>query len=110
MKQLIPILTAIPPDSTRGTPGEVDPHGANPEVQKHMGEPEHVMWAIKRPDGGRGFGFTGGHFHNNWANENFRKIVLNAILWSAKVDVPRNGVECGVMDDELKLNLDKGKK
>ncbi len=110
MKQVIPILTAIPPDSTRGTPGAVDLHGANPEVQKHKGEPEHVMWAVERPDGGRGFGFTGGHFHNNWENEDFRKIVLNAILWSAKVDVPRNGVECGVTDNDLKLNLDKGKK
>ena len=69
------------------------------------------MWACERPDGGRGFGFTGGHFHKNWANDNFRKDVLNAILWIAKMDVPRNGVESSVTEDELKQNLDeKGKK
>jgi len=110
MKGVTPILTAVPPDSTRGRPGVNDPHGGNPEVQKHKGEPEHVMWAIERPDGGRGFGFTGGHFHRNWANENFRKVVLNGILWIAKVDVPADGVESTVTPEDLKQNLDSGKK
>jgi hypothetical protein len=64
------------------------------------------MWAIERPDGGRGFGFTGAHFHKNWANDNFRKTILNAVLWIAKMDVPRNGVESTVTPDALKLNLD----
>jgi len=27
---------------------------------------ETVGWVIERKDGGRGFGFTGGHFHTNW--------------------------------------------
>ena len=43
---------------------------------------------MERPDGGRGFGFTGGHFHRNWGDPNFRKLVLNAILWTAGLDVP----------------------
>jgi hypothetical protein len=107
MKNVTPILTAVPPDSTRGKPGANDAHGGNPEVQKHKGEPEHMMWAIERPDGGRGFGFTGGHPHTNWGNENFRKVVLNAILWSAKAEVPANGVECAVSSDDLKQNLDQ---
>jgi type 1 glutamine amidotransferase len=107
MKNVTPILTAVPPDNTRGQPGTNDPHGGNPEVQKHNGEPEHMMWAIQRPDGGRGFGFTGAHFHKNWGDENFRKVVLNAILWIAKADVPANGVECSVTPDELKQNLDR---
>jgi len=111
MKGVTPILTAVPPDSTRGEDGTNDAHGGNPEVQKHKGEPEHVMWAIERPDGGRGFGFTGGHFHKNWGNENFRKTVLNAILWTAKIEVPANGVESSVTQDDLKQNLDdKGEK
>ena len=42
-----------------------------------------MMWVYERPDGGRGFGFTGGHFHANWANDDQRKLVLNAILWLA---------------------------
>jgi type 1 glutamine amidotransferase len=107
MKDVTPILTAVPPDSTRGNPGVNDAHGGNPEVQKHLGEPEHMMWAIERPDGGRGFGFTGGHYHKNWGNDNFRKIVLNAILWSAKADVPAGGVDCQVSADDLKQNLDR---
>jgi type 1 glutamine amidotransferase len=109
MKNVTPILTAVPPDSTRGQPGANDAHGGNPEVQQHMGEPEHMMWAIERPDGGRGFGFTGSHYHKNWGNDNFRKLVLNAILWSAKAEVPANGVECTVTPEDLKQNLDHKK-
>ena len=106
MKGVTPILSAVPPEGTRGKPGANDTHGGNPEVQKHRGEAETVMWAYERPDGGRGFGFTGAHFHKNWGNENFRKVVLNAILWIAKADVPQNGVESTVTEDDLMQNLD----
>ena len=44
--------------------------------------------------------------HKNWGDPNFRKLVLNAILWTAKLDVPAEGVECKVSEEELKLNLD----
>ena len=104
MKRVTPILTAIPPDRTRGRPGVNDPHGGNPEVQKHNGEPEHVMWCIERPDGGRGFGFTGGHFHKNWGDDNFRKLILNALLWIAKVPVPPDGVASKVTPEQLAAN------
>jgi hypothetical protein len=106
MKNVTPILTAVPPDSTRGRPGANDAHGGNPEVQKHPGEPEHVMWAIDRPDGGRGFGFTGGHGHSEWADENFRKVVLNAIVWIAKGEIPADGIQSKLTPEELKANLD----
>lgn len=111
MKNVTPLLTAIPPDKTRGKPGANETHGGNPEVQKHMGEPEHLMWCIERPDGGRGFGFTGAHHHKNWGDDNFRKIVLNALLWIAKVEVPKDGVDSTVTPEQLQANLDpKGKK
>jgi type 1 glutamine amidotransferase len=106
MAGVTPLLTAVPPDSTRGRDGVYSTHGGNPEVQKHKGEPEHVMWCIERPDGGRGFGFTGGHFHRNWADNNFRKIVLNALLWSAKVPVPKDGVESTLTPEQLQANQD----
>jgi hypothetical protein len=51
-----------------------------------------VAWACEREGEGRGFGFTGGHVHWNWGNDNFRKLVLNAILWTAKAEVPSEGV------------------
>lgn len=52
-----------------------------------------VGWAVERKDGGRGFGFTGGHFYKNWWSEDFRKLVLNAIAWTAKAEVPKEGME-----------------
>jgi type 1 glutamine amidotransferase len=109
MKRVTPILTAVPPEATRGRPGMNDAHGGNPEVQKHKGEPEHTMWAIQRAGGGRGFGFTGGHYHKNWGDENFRKIVINAILWSARKDVPKDGFSTTITAADLTENLDSNK-
>ncbi|MBN2316498.1 MAG: ThuA domain-containing protein, partial [Sedimentisphaerales bacterium] len=51
-----------------------------------------LAWATTRDDGGRGFGFSGGHYLRNWHMEPFRKLVLNAILWVAKAEVPAGGV------------------
>lgn len=98
------LLTAIPPDSTRN--GKDDAHGGNDFVRNHKGRPEHMMWCTERPDGGRGFGFTGGHYHKNWGDENFRKIFLNALLWVAKAEVPPNGVESRLSEQDLTENLD----
>ena len=78
MKNVTPILTAVPPESTLSRPD--GPHSDNPHVRKMVGQPQHVAWAAERENGGRGFGFTGGHFHWNWADPNFRKVVLNAIV------------------------------
>lgn len=108
MERVTPILTAVPPESTRK--GADSPHGGNPHVRARVGMPEHVAWAYERPDGGRGFGFTGGHFHRNWGDDNFRKLVLNALLWTAKLEVPEEGVQSSVTAEELQQNLDTKKK
>ena len=71
------------------------------------GRDEVVAWATERSDGGRSFGFTGGHFHKNWGNPHFRTLVLNAILWTAKLDVPPDGARWEVGAEELGKNLDK---
>ncbi len=65
------------------------------------GEPgeQVVAWAVERKDTGRGFGFTGGHFFENWSVPNFRRLVLNAILWTAKAEVPAGGVKMPNADD-----------
>ena len=65
-----------------------------------------LAWAVYRPDGGRGFGFTGAHFHKNWGDPNFRKLVLNAILWTAGLDVASGGVESQIAPVLLEQNLD----
>jgi len=90
MEGLTPILTAVPPDSTRKGPD--GPHSGNPTVRARMGKPEHVAWAYERPDGGRGFGCTGGHTHWVYAQNDFRKLMLNAACWIAGVEVPAAGV------------------
>jgi type 1 glutamine amidotransferase len=56
-------------------------------------EPQTVAWAVERADGGRGFVYTGGHFHRNWReNDGLRTLVLNGIVWAAKGEVPAQGV------------------
>ena len=104
-KGLTHILVAKPSDQVRGGP-YVYPKGPYPHIQEAKGRDETMMWTYDRPAGGRGFGFTGGHKHLNWGNENFRKVVLNALLWLAKVEVPAGGVESSVSADDLKANLD----
>ncbi len=106
MKGVTPILFDLPPADTLKRPD--GPHSGNPAVRKDVaeGKPQIVAWAFERPNGGRGFGFTGGHNHTGWGNENMRKIILNALVWVAKVEVPANGVESTVTDEDLKANLD----
>jgi len=107
---MTPILHAMPSDAVRKGP-YVYPRGPYEHVVAASGRDEVMMWAYQRPDGRRSFGFTGGHFHNNWGNDNFRKAVLNAMLWMAKAEVPENGVQSSVTPEELAANLDdKGKK
>ena len=100
-----PILVAAPSDATRDGP-YVAPKGPYPLIQSEKGAPETTMWAVERPDGGRGFGFTGGHFHKNWGNDEVRKVVLNALVWVTKLDVPAGGVESSVTGKQLQQNLD----
>ena len=58
-------------------------------------------------DRGRGAGFTGGHWHRNWAIDDFRTAVLNTIVWVAGIEVPKDGVPSDkVTAEELNRNLD----
>jgi type 1 glutamine amidotransferase len=96
-KQVTPILMATPPDNKRGTAA----------AKEHKGRAEILAWAFDRANGGRSFGFTGGHFHKNWGEENFRRLVVNAILWTAKVDVPKDGAKVELDPADLNRNLDR---
>ncbi len=108
MKGVTPILSDLPPrESLTRKDG---PHSGNPFVREAVmvrKEKQHVAWAFNRTGGGRGFGFTGGHFHQNWQQDDFRKIVLNAICWSAKMEVPKTGVQSPTPTvEQLKKNQD----
>jgi type 1 glutamine amidotransferase len=51
-----------------------------------------VAFAWERPDGGRSFCFSGLHFHTNWKRDAYRRMVTQAVLWTAGVDVPKGGL------------------
>lgn len=99
------LLVATPSDAVRGGP-YVSPRGPYDHIVAARGRAETMMWALERPDGGRSFGFTGGHTHANWGDVNQRRIVLNALLWIAQVDVPAGGVVDAITPDDLSANLD----
>ena len=108
MQGVKPILSAVPPETTRQ--GKDDAHGGNPVVRSGVGKNqlEHVVWVSENANGSRGFGCTGAHFHWNWAHDQFRKTILNAIVWVAKIDVPEKGVESSRPTvDEMLQNHDE---
>ncbi|MDA0838529.1 MAG: NPCBM/NEW2 domain-containing protein [Planctomycetota bacterium] len=108
MENVTPILSAHPTKDTLSRPD--GSHSGNPQVRKEVaeGQIQHVGWASDPGSGrGRGFGFTGGHFHKNWQDDNFRKVVLNAIVWSAGLEVPAGGLGSKTPgNEEMEANLD----
>jgi type 1 glutamine amidotransferase len=107
--RMTPILVSTPSDEVRKGP-YVSPRGPYDHIVAGSGKAETMMWVYERPDGGRSFGFTGGHTHSNWGDPNQRKVMLNALLWIAKVDVPAGGVEDTISAGDLTVNLDDKKK
>jgi hypothetical protein len=103
-----PILTALPPPSSLDRPD--GPHSGNPDVREAIlerREPQHVAWAMHRDNGGRGFGFTGAHWHWNWGHPMQRRVVLNAIAWAARAEVPEDGIDVGYITmEDLEANQD----
>ncbi|MGQ9651591.1 MAG: family 16 glycoside hydrolase [Phycisphaerae bacterium] len=106
MENVAPILSAVPPEETRERPD--GPYSGNPHVRARKGMPEIVAWAFERSDGGRGFGFTGGHFQWNWGHDDYRKLMLNALTWVAGAEVPPGGVPSKTPTfEELDANQDE---
>jgi type 1 glutamine amidotransferase len=93
MKGVTPILSAHPNAAwlKKRKPGKL---GGGDEVRAAIAnhEIQHVAWAYEREGGDRGFGFTGAHDHWYFADPNYRRLVLNAICWSAKMKIPATGV------------------
>lgn len=91
---MVPVLEAVPPANTLGQDGL---RSGNPTVRAAVARGDfQVLGWIYEGAGVRTFGFTGGHFHRNWSDMNFRKLVLNAIVWTAAVAVPSSGVSSEV--------------
>lgn len=95
LEGITPILSALATEDTMKRPDGT--HSGNPDVRKAVAakEPQHVAWTYQRGadyQEGRGFGFTGLHYHWNWEDDNFRKTVLNGVAWTLKLEIPREGV------------------
>lgn len=96
-KGVTPLLQCAMPDSSR----------KNDDAKAHLGRAETVAWSYERAEGGRSFGFTGCDLHANWADANQRRLLLNAILWTAKLDVPAGGVSSDITPEQLARNWDR---
>jgi type 1 glutamine amidotransferase len=71
---------------------------AVPEVRPVLqalidGRQETVAWSWDRPDGGRSFGFSGLHFHDNWKMAEYRKLLAQAVLWTLKIPAQSSAAE-----------------
>lgn len=67
------------------------------------GETHTVSWAWTRPDGGRAFGFSGGHFHKNWELPAYRRLATQGILWTLNREIPKSGFNVDVAPAALRL-------
>src|SRR5262245_4576945 len=67
------------------------------------GSAETVAWAWERPDGGRSFGFSGLHFHENWGVPEYRRLVTQGVLWTMKQPIPVDGVPAHLDAADLKI-------
>ncbi len=99
-KDFVPLVAGAVPDKSRTTP----------DAKTHAGRDEIIAWAHERPGGGRAFAFTGCDLHKNWGIESQRRLVINGILWSAKVEFPRSGARVDFAAGDLEKNLDDKRK
>ncbi len=65
---------------------------------------EVVCWSWERPAGGRSFGFVGLHFHSNWQRPEYRRLVLQGILWTLGSPIPETGLNVDIDPKLLELN------
>lgn len=68
------------------------------------GKDEPIAWVWQRPDGGRSFGFVCLHFHSNWQLPEYRRFVVQGVLWSLHQPIPAGGVPVDVDSKHLELN------
>ena len=66
-------------------------------------QPVVVGWSYERPGGGRAFCTTLGHFYRNFQREPFRRMIVNAILWTANREVPEGGANVSLSEADLAL-------
>ena len=99
----IPLATAVPDPQKLKTINLWNEHGP-----AGFGKPQTLLWGFEKQDGTRGAGYTGGHYHRNWAIDGVRTMILNTIVWTAGLEVPEGGVKSKkVTEKEINANLDQ---
>jgi hypothetical protein len=93
---IIPLLSGAVPDKSR----------SSADAKQHVGRAEVVAWGFQRPGGGRSFAFTGCDLHRNWGVEGQRRLVTNGVLWSAGIELPKEGAPVPLAGGALATNLD----
>lgn len=93
------LAVVVPPDKVRKR--RFGPNSGNEFVRKNLGREEAIFWLCENPNSTRGFGCTGGHAVWTLAHPDFRKLVLNAVAWLAKIDIPEGGFDakCPSLDE-----------
>jgi type 1 glutamine amidotransferase len=61
--------------------------------------PQTAAWAFQREDGHRGFVMGGVDWHSNMALEDYRRFLLNGVVWAGGMDVPAGGVVSKLPED-----------
>jgi hypothetical protein len=91
-----PLLQADPPLESLGVDG---PHSGNPEVRAALksGQPQTLAWVRSLENGARMFGFSGGHYLFNFSDPDYRRLLLNAAVWTSGADVPAQGVQSEIV-------------
>lgn len=65
------------------------------------GDADIVGWVYERPDGGRSFSFSGIDAHSAFSLAGMRQFVVNGILWTAKVEIPKGGAKNEITEEKL---------
>lgn len=105
-KDCYPLVTATP------TPENMVTYGSskfwNKDAADKLGTAQSLIWCRDPENAPRGAGFVGGHFHRNWAIDDYRKLILNTIAWVSKVEVPKSGIISESITQEiLNQNLNR---
>ena len=79
----------LPPNDDRRT----DLLIGTPEQDRQAIGPQVASFAYEREGGGRGFVYGGVDFHDNLAIDDYRRFLLNGIVWAAGLEVPEGGVD-----------------
>ena len=95
LSDITPILSTHPTENELGQDG---PRSGNPALREELKNkvPQHLAWVTENSGKGRGFALTGGNYHHNWSQNDFRKLVLNGIAWTAGANIPSDGIESSV--------------